>query len=218
MTERASMSLQWIKDHLDYPHEYCLIWPFGRDKVSGRGSLQFEGRSQYAHRVMCRLAKGEPPTPEHEAAHSCGNGHLACVNPNHLGWKTVSENHLDTSQHGRRSYGERVLNDEMVAEIRALQGKEKQKDVAARYGVSAPTISHIWYGRTHTAVKQMNYFTAEEDRQILALAAEGKNFTQIGRVLGRLGSSVGLRAKKLGAPMNYKPWSKGTKTTELPRT
>lgn len=213
------MSLQWIKDHLDYPHEYCLIWPFGRDGTSGRGSLQINGRSQYAHRVMCTLAHGEPPTPEHEAAHSCGNGHLACINPNHLSWKTVSENHLDMSQHGgRRSYPGKVLNDEQVAEIRALQGKELQKVVAERYGVSAPTISHIWYGRTHTAVKKMNYFTAEEDRQILELAAQGKNFSQIGRVLGRSNTQVGRRAAKLGVKSSYAPWPKGTKTSEISLT
>lgn len=194
----ASMPLQWIKDHIEYPHEYCLIWPFGRDGTTGRGSLQYEGRSQYAHRIMCLLAHGEPPTSAHQAAHSCGNGHLGCANPSHLEWKTISENHMDTSRHGRWTYVAKKLTAEQVAEIRALQGKELQRSIAERYGVSAPTISHIWYGRTHTAVQRAKRFTPEEDEAIRDGVLKGMSFPELAARLDRPKPSVVSRAYRLG--------------------
>jgi hypothetical protein len=62
--------------------------------------LGYLGDTLYAHRLMCQLAHGDPPTPDHIAAHSCGRGHEGCVNPNHLSWKTYSENELDKRVHG----------------------------------------------------------------------------------------------------------------------
>ncbi|MGN7750589.1 HNH endonuclease [Sinorhizobium sp. 22678] len=92
------------------------------------------------HRLVCKLVKGEPPTDRHEAAHSCGNGHLGCVNPNHLEWKTRSENQLDRVAHGTSLRGERHLQAKLTErearEIWRLKGVKRQTEIAAEFGVT----------------------------------------------------------------------------------
>jgi len=75
--------LAWLKERVAYDGEECLIWPFSGNH-QGYGHLGYFGKVVKAHRLMCILAHGEPPTPEHHAAHSCGRGHLGCVHPGHL--------------------------------------------------------------------------------------------------------------------------------------
>jgi hypothetical protein len=58
------------------------------------------GHFERATRVMCKLAHGPAPTPKHHAAHSCGKGHEACINPKHLRWATPRENAADAKLHG----------------------------------------------------------------------------------------------------------------------
>lgn len=141
-------SYQWLVDHIDYPHDYCLIWPFSMTR--GYGALSYLGRRGYAHRFMCELAKGDQPTPGHEAAHSCGRGDEGCVNPRHLSWKTKTQNALDCRQHGTQAkhhggrYGK--LTVEQVTEIRASD--MKQCELAKLYGVHDTTISNIKTGRS----------------------------------------------------------------------
>jgi hypothetical protein len=69
----------------------CIIWPFSRTP-QGYGQTFYCGEVMGSHRVMCVLEHGEPPTPEHQAAHSCGNGRGGCINPDHLRWATPKEN------------------------------------------------------------------------------------------------------------------------------
>src|SRR5690349_16534473 len=80
--------------HQDFADADCLKWPFA-DDGKGYGVIKVDGRQQYAHRIMCTLVNGEPPTELHETAHSCGNGHLGCVHPGHVRWATRAENHAD---------------------------------------------------------------------------------------------------------------------------
>lgn len=100
----------------------CLIWPFSR--VHGYARYSLGGRGSSACRLLCALVHGEPPTPDHEAAHECGNGHLGCVNPRHLVWKTNPQNVEDKYRHGRIARGERVstnkLSEDDVRLIREL--------------------------------------------------------------------------------------------------
>lgn len=116
---QGSVLMMWIRDHLEYPHDYCLIWPFARGD-NGYGSFGRQGKFIYTHRYICELVKGPPPTPEHQAAHSCGRGHEGCVNPKHLSWKTRAENQLDRREHGTENRVWNKLTPDDVAEIRRL--------------------------------------------------------------------------------------------------
>jgi len=99
-TERGKPQ-EWIRSHANYAGDECLKWPFATSGT-GYGALSWNGQIITANRAMCIEAHGEPPLQGMDSAHSCGNGHLGCVNPNHLRWATRSENIEDAFKHGRR--------------------------------------------------------------------------------------------------------------------
>lgn len=134
----------------------CIIWPYSRNNM-GYGTVSWEGRTQSAHRVICRLVHGEPPTPEHEAAHSCGKGHLGCCNPNHLSWKTPKENILDKEIHGTTPWGETHSNSRLTEnQVRSIRASLlSDPDLAAIYGVARSTISRIQSGKLWARLKEI---------------------------------------------------------------
>lgn len=139
--------LQWIEDHSNYQGDDCLKWPFEVNKRTGYGNVKHNGQKRIASRVMCEAAHGEPPSPDMDAAHSCGNGHLACMNQNHLSWKTRVGNVADAIAHGTWNHGEKVpqskLTEADVREIRALAPTTYQRVLAERFGVHQGQISRI---------------------------------------------------------------------------
>lgn len=160
-----SLLMRWIRDHLDYPHEdYCLLWPFARH-VNGYCPIGRNGTNTYVHRYICKVIHGEPPTPKHHAAHSCGRGAEGCVNPRHLSWKTNSENQLERKPRPKRF----KLTHEQVAEIRSLKSLERVTDTAARFGVTEVNIRQIQSGKIWRTDKQHRLFTDQEVREIRAL-------------------------------------------------
>ncbi len=146
--------LEWLLFHRGYPGEDCIVWPLARNR-QGYGTQAFNGRTQGAHRAMCILAHGEPPSSEHEAAHSCGRGHEGCVNPNHLSWKTPKENGADKVLHAELTgrTGHMKLTHAQCLEIIALRGTSPQSHVARRYGVSEATISRLLSGKRRGLAK-----------------------------------------------------------------
>lgn len=133
-----------------YEGDDCLIWPYSRSE-GGYGLIWRDVRMERVCRLVCEEDKGTPPTPEHEAAHSCGKGHLGCVTRRHLSWKTHAENMADTLVHGTHSRGERStsakLTEVQVREIRSLKGKFTQKQVSEKYGISPTNVSAIQAGK-----------------------------------------------------------------------
>lgn len=90
----------WLrKVAVRYAGDDCLTWPFGRNG-GGYGRVSFRGNPSNAHAVILELAVGPKPTEKHECCHSCGNGHLGCVNPRHMYWGTRKENVADAIRHG----------------------------------------------------------------------------------------------------------------------
>lgn len=78
----------------------CVIFPYYRNQ-DGYGRLNLDGgRYVGAHFYACEIRHGPRPSLEHEARHSCGNGHGGCVNGNHLRWGTRKENVRDAIAHG----------------------------------------------------------------------------------------------------------------------
>lgn len=165
---------KWIREHATYASDDCLPWPFFRDSGVGRGRITVRHIGAFwSHRVMCEYVNGPPPTPKHQAAHECGNGHLACMNPLHLRWKTASENALDRAKHGtnRKRARRRKLTIEQVEQIKALKGIRTQMDLAAEYGVSDNAIRNIHAGRTwRDDARRERVFTVAEVLEIRKLA------------------------------------------------
>lgn len=143
---RRGSQVPWIKDHVEYDGDDCLKWPFAFYK-DGRGQVTINKRTVQAHRVMCEMAHGAPPTAEHEAAHTCGKGHEGCVNPKHLAWKTHQENIEDKFVHGTMLKGEQIaaakLTEVQVRDIRKLASVETHAALAERYGVVRQTIGKV---------------------------------------------------------------------------
>lgn len=137
---------QWLAEHISYDGDECLIWPFSRNRT-GYGTYQSPNGGTNAHRYMCVLAHGAPPTPRHEAAHTCGNGHLGCVHPGHLRWATLEENKADMVDHDTHHRGERhhgaKLTENHVRSIRAMKGKATLGTIAEKFGVSRALVCLI---------------------------------------------------------------------------
>ncbi len=131
---------------LTYEGDDCLTWPYAKSD-RGYGRIGVGRGTKVVSRLVCELAYGPAPTPEHQAAHSCGKGHLACVTKRHLSWKTHTENLEDIVTHGTRARGERhggsILTEAIVREIRELGGSMPHSRIAERFGVSRPLVSMV---------------------------------------------------------------------------
>lgn len=136
--------IKWLRAHVDYAGDDCLVWPYFRDPREGYGTMGHEGKVWKAHRLMCVLAHGEPPTPKHQAAHSCGNGRGGCVNPRHLRWTTPRGNAQDRSKHGTAKGPPTgcvsKLTPEAIADIQSR--RLTMWEFADLYGLSS---SGVWY-------------------------------------------------------------------------
>lgn len=119
-----------------------------------RVTLRIDGKSvkQWVQRVIAFTFHGDPPTPEHEAAH--GDGVPTNNRADNLGWKTPAENSADTERHGTRVKGDRHYNSKLtaaaVADIRArYTGTYGEQTAFAReYGVTQPVIFAALNGKT----------------------------------------------------------------------
>jgi hypothetical protein len=195
----------FLRSLLAYQGNDCVPWPFAKDGRVGRGILGYNGRHYWAHRLMCILAHGEPPTPQHQAAHECGKGHYGCVNPRHLSWKTNSENQLDRAKTGsalrNRAGPKGTLTAEQIAAIRALKGRKTQMQIAGMFGVSLGCV-HYWLkyreARGHH-IPKIRIFTKAEDALIRERLTAGATLHAIAAELGRTYGSVYSRATRLGA-------------------
>lgn len=100
-----------------------------------------------AWRVMCLLAH---PNPEHlpNALHRCGNGHLHCVNKNHLEWGNAVENAIDrfrdNTMHNKLAEAQ-VIEIRYDAHLYGAWGKRLYSNVelAHRHGVAASTVRAV---------------------------------------------------------------------------
>jgi hypothetical protein len=142
----------WIDKHAGFNGQECLIWPY--NTARGYGYSHIDGKYASVSRHMCIQRNGPPPTDKHESAHVCGNGHLGCVNPAHLEWKTSLENKVDQLRHGTRQRGEQrpmaKLTTDRVKEIRRryAPGEITYEQLAQEYGVTREAIYSVVKKRT----------------------------------------------------------------------
>lgn len=195
----------WLVAHRDYRHEdWCLLWPFARDRREGRALANVDGH-KLAHRWMCEAANGKAPIDKPQAAHSCGNGHLGCVNPRHLSWATNSENQHQRYAHGRHNPNPEGGNrsrftPEQIEKMRSQWGEFTQEKLAEMYGVKVQTIQYYLKYREakgHAGGKVKHWHPDEDDRLREGLA-NGEVFEQIGLAIGRSWQSVRSRSNRLG--------------------
>lgn len=128
---------------LSHSGEECLFWPYARMK-SGYGRVTFDGVQHNAHRLVCIISNGEPPSSGHEASHTCGNGDKGCVNPGHLVWETPKENTARRMMHGKvpRGTGHRLskLTESIVEDIRRSPPNVSCSALAKKYDVSRSAV------------------------------------------------------------------------------
>jgi hypothetical protein len=161
-------SKRWLEQHLDHDdREFCLIWPLSR----AQNGYPTAGKKNAIrpHRIMCERRHGPAPSSEHQAAHSCGNGHLGCVNPWHLNWKTPAENQFERYQQQGGPMPRYRLRPEQVDEIRAMKGRERTVDTAARFQCTEANIRQIQSGKTwRIDGSRIRQFTPDEVASIRA--------------------------------------------------
>ena len=89
-----------------------------------------------AHRIICEYAHGTPKEDE-QVNHKCCNP--SCCNPDHLEWVTAKENIGYSYTHGNKKILK--ISKEQVQEI--IESKDKQKDIAKKYNITAAYVSYI---------------------------------------------------------------------------
>lgn len=146
MNKGNGASIQWLRAHVEHVGLDCLQWPFSTSR--GHADLSLNGKTIKACPLMCKLAHGEPPTPSHEAAHSCGRGHMGCINPQHLSWKTRTENQRDRQAHGTAgkagwSHVRYKLTPKQVIEIRAIGPSKTKEELGRMFSVTPANIAKI---------------------------------------------------------------------------
>src|SRR6188508_309245 len=143
----------WVRSHVNYEGDGdCLPYPYHRDIDGYPTPLYIKKVAIRPNRLMCELKNGPAPSPIHLVAHSCGKGHLGCINPNHMSWKTPKENSADMVLHGTSPVGEKngtaKLSDEDARHIKTLlKQKIPQRELAAMFGVSQAVVNYINVGR-----------------------------------------------------------------------
>lgn len=132
----------------------CIVWT-GSKAGNGYGVFRVSrpARAQsYAHRLALERKLQRKLTPGERALHSCDNP--PCVNSEHLRPGTQSENMRDASERGRTLRGENGTGTRLtfseVTQIRALLEVPgvMQREIAARFGISTTTVSHIKSGKS----------------------------------------------------------------------
>lgn len=141
---------KFVEMAASYEGDDCLIWPYSKSG-NGYGDIRRKGRRYLVHRLVCEAVHGSPPSASHEAVHSCGNGHLGCVNPNHLSWATHKQNMSDMVKHGTSPRGTRhgmsKLTERQVLRIHKMRGDLPNVKIAQQFGVTEGTVRDIHSGR-----------------------------------------------------------------------
>lgn len=136
--------------------DFCLVWPYKSKTGPNQeyGSIS-KGLSEYgrrAHRVVCAMAHGAPPSPDHHAEHLCGN--TLCVNPKHLRWSTPVENQNRKREHGT-IHVPKKLSVEIAREIRERnKAGESGRSLAIEFGVSSADVQKILSGRYYPETEE----------------------------------------------------------------
>lgn len=133
--------IKFLRQQMIAETDQCVPWPFAG--AVDRGRLRFEGKMVSACRLICSWVYGNPENETLHAAHSCGNGHLGCVNPRHLRWATPQQNNADKVLHGTNLATVKLTNVQ-IAEIAA--DSRPHVEICRSYGITRQTIWRVKRG------------------------------------------------------------------------
>jgi hypothetical protein len=144
--EKKQQQLAFIDRAVLCKDDQCLLWPYGNGGYV-RIWNKTKKRRHTVSRIVCEKIHGPPPTEAHEAAHSCGKGHLGCINGSHLRWDTHKGNMADMLIHDTVQHGERnklsQLTAKQIIQIREMRYNYTNVQLSKIFGVSQVTISLI---------------------------------------------------------------------------
>ena len=135
----------------------CWIFKGGSDKY---GRMRAGGRATLAHIISYKIHKGEIPAG-HVVMHNCPSGdNPRCVNPDHLGTGTQSDNMRDAVRKGRNNppvgvrNGVSKLSPDKVAYIRESihSGTETLVSLTQKYGLTFQCVYKAALGETWASV------------------------------------------------------------------
>lgn len=130
------------------PNSGCHLWLGGVDQY-GYGQTFWQGVRWSAHQAAWISANGSIPKGLC-VCHKCDV--RSCINITHLWIGTNAENTADKVAKGRvaRNFGEKagnaILTQAQADAIREMSGT--QESIAAKFGISRRTVSHIKVGNT----------------------------------------------------------------------
>ena len=140
-----------IADRIESRSEYvtesgCKIWMGTLDK-KGYGTLTFNSKPQFAHRLSYKIAFGDIPDGLC-VLHKCDTP--SCINPNHLFLGTQSENMIDKVKKGRGACGSDFKRSSLTDDdIRAIREDIRlHRVIAKEYGITRSGVTQI-KNRTH---------------------------------------------------------------------
>lgn len=142
----------WLNDvALKFEGSECLPWPFDCNH-KGYARLTLRGKHRNVSRFVCEARHGPAPSKDKwHAAHSCGNGHMGCVNPGHIRWRTPAQNMQEKNDHGTMargaSNGNSKINAALAAQVKTMLGSMTQQKIADTLGVNRSTVRDIKSGK-----------------------------------------------------------------------
>lgn len=126
----------------------CREWRAGSGG-DGYGSIGVSGKVMRAHRVAWALHHNTPIPQGLQIIHICNNPR--CVNPEHLGLGTPSENMQHRSLSGRHGRAKLTYDDVVLARKLAAKGISV-RELAERYKVTHMTMYRVVTGRSWKCV------------------------------------------------------------------
>lgn len=147
MKKGPSEALLWVARKSEDWGSDCYPLPFKNKRITVNGT------SRRVNWVVCRYANGAPE-PGQVVVNKCGA--MDCANGTHWKWGTwdeVMKGRVFASRRGGRNPNAK-LTEADVAAIRAIKfdGRNNRRPVAAKYGISLPTLHAIIKGWTWKGV------------------------------------------------------------------
>jgi len=152
MPRQKPTRIQYLIEAIKIETDECIEWPYCRNP-KGYGKARWNGKEEFAHRVVLRIVNPNGFDENLKTLHSCDNP--PCFNKRHLSQGTNADNTRDMMLKGRLNApkGEKQrsakLKSVQIIEIRnRYQSGEKRKDLAEVFQVSASCIGDIVHGVT----------------------------------------------------------------------